>query len=98
LVPTTGGQRQRTLSFPWRDRRGTGFFSQTCPSQIFQDERLNEVIRTSLASNYDLAAAIDRVEQARQVAAEARSQYLPAINYSTIISYGHIQVHQQPRL
>jgi multidrug efflux system outer membrane protein len=64
--------------------------------QIFQDERLNELIRTSLANNYELAAAVDRVEQARQVAAEARSQYLPAINYLTIISYGHNQFVNSP--
>lgn len=64
--------------------------------QIFQDERLNELIRTSLANNYDLAAAVARVEQARQVAAEARSQYFPAIGYSTIISYGHNQFVNSP--
>jgi multidrug efflux system outer membrane protein len=64
--------------------------------QIFQDERLNELIRTSLANNYDLAAAVDRVEKARQVAAEARSQNFPAINYSTIISYGHNQFVNSP--
>jgi outer membrane protein, multidrug efflux system len=64
--------------------------------QVFQDERLNELIRTSLANNYDLAAAVDRVEQARQVVAEARAQYFPAINYSTIISYGHNQFVNSP--
>jgi multidrug efflux system outer membrane protein len=64
--------------------------------QIFRDERLNELIKTSLANNYDLAAALDRVEQARQVAAEARSQYFPAINYSTVLSYGHNQFVNSP--
>jgi len=64
--------------------------------KIFQDETLNQLIKTSLANNFDLAAAIDRVEQAREVAAEARSQYLPAINYSSVISYGHNQFVNSP--
>lgn len=64
--------------------------------QIFQDDKLDELIRTSLANNYDLAAAVDRVEKARQVAAEARAQYFPAINYTTIISYGHNQFVNSP--
>ena len=51
--------------------------------EVFKDETLKELIKTSLANNYDLEAAIARVEQARQVAAIARSEYFPAINYST---------------
>jgi len=64
--------------------------------QVFQDETLKELIKTSLTNNYDLAVAVARVEQARQVAAEARSQYFPAINYSTIVSYGHNQFVNSP--
>ena len=49
---------------------------------IFKDETLNQLVRTSLANNYDLAAAVARVEQAQQIAAEARSLYFPAIGYA----------------
>lgn len=93
--------RRPTVNAPPAFRGATGAAQQASFAdlpwwQIFQDERLNGLIRTSLANNYDLAAAIDRVEQARQVAAEARSQYLPAINYSTVISYGHNQFVNSP--
>jgi multidrug efflux system outer membrane protein len=64
--------------------------------EVFKDETLKELIKTSLANNYDLAVAVARVEQARQVAAEARSQYFPAINYYSITSYGHNQFISSP--
>ena len=64
--------------------------------EVFRDETLKELIKTSLANNYDLAVAVARVEQARQIAAEARSQYFPAIGYASIISYGHNQFVGSP--
>ena len=64
--------------------------------EVFKDETLKELIKTSLANNYDLDAAIARVEQARQVAALARSEYFPAINYSTVTTYGHNQFINSP--
>jgi multidrug efflux system outer membrane protein len=63
---------------------------------VFRDPTLTELIRTALTNNYDLAAAVARVEQARQVAAEARSQYFPAIGYLTVVSYGHNQFINSP--
>jgi multidrug efflux system outer membrane protein len=63
---------------------------------VFRDPTLTELVRTALANNYDLAAAVDRVEQARQVAARARAEYFPAIGYSTIVSYGHNQFINSP--
>jgi multidrug efflux system outer membrane protein len=42
--------------------------------EVFKDERLRELIKTSLANSYDLSIAVACVEQARQVAAQARSQ------------------------
>jgi outer membrane protein, multidrug efflux system len=56
--------------------------------EVFKDEQLKSLIDTALANNYDLAIAVSRVEQARQMAAVARSQYLPAVNYSVGSSYG----------
>ncbi|MGB9432072.1 MAG: efflux transporter outer membrane subunit [Candidatus Acidiferrum sp.] len=56
--------------------------------EAFKDEQLKSLIDTALANNYDLAIAVSRVEQARQLAAVARSQYLPAVNYSVGASDG----------
>jgi multidrug efflux system outer membrane protein len=63
---------------------------------VFKDDTLKALIKTSLANNYDLEAAIARVEQARQVAALARSQYFPDINYTTLLTYGHNQFINSP--
>ena len=64
--------------------------------EIFHDETLTELIKTSLANNYDLAAAVARVEQADQVAAQARSQYFPTLGYAVFTSYGHNQFIYSP--
>src|SRR5262245_33084432 len=64
--------------------------------EIFQDETLKGLVKSSLANNYDLAAAVARVEQARQVAAQARSEYFPNLNYLSITSYGHNQFINSP--
>jgi outer membrane protein, multidrug efflux system len=59
--------------------------------EVFHDEALTGLIKESLANNFDLTAAIARVEQANEVAAQARSQYFPTLGYSTYLSYGHNQ-------
>lgn len=51
---------------------------------VFKDDTLKELVKTALANNYDLAIAVTRVEQARQVAAQAHSHYYPQIDYSTV--------------
>src|SRR5580700_3486179 len=56
--------------------------------EVFRDDQLKSLIDAALANNYDLAIAVSRVEQARQFAAVARSQYLPAVNYSVGASDG----------
>ncbi|HUL34760.1 MAG TPA: efflux transporter outer membrane subunit [Candidatus Eisenbacteria bacterium] len=55
---------------------------------VFKDDQLKSLIDTALANNYDLGIAVSRVEQSRQLAAVARSQYLPAVNYSVGASDG----------
>jgi multidrug efflux system outer membrane protein len=80
--PSETAQQASLADLPWWD--------------IFHDEALTELIKTSLANNYDLAAAVARVEQANQVAAQARSQYFPALGYSTFTSYGHNQFIYSP--
>lgn len=64
--------------------------------QVFKDESLQGMIKTALANNYDLNIAIARVEQAREVASEARAQYFPAVNYQTNISDGKNQFLSSP--
>jgi outer membrane protein, multidrug efflux system len=63
---------------------------------VFKDADLKGLIQTSLANNHDLAGVVTRVEQARQVAAEARSQYFPAISYNSVISAGQNQFTTSP--
>jgi outer membrane protein, multidrug efflux system len=80
--PSETAQQASFADLPWWD--------------VFHDETLTELIKTSLANNYDLEAAVARVEQARQVAALARSQYFPTLGYSTFTSYGHNQFIYSP--
>ena len=56
--------------------------------EAFKDEQLRILIKTALANNYDLAIAVSRVEQSRQIAAQARSQYFPFVTYSVGASDG----------
>jgi outer membrane protein, multidrug efflux system len=55
---------------------------------LFHDERLQDLIQQALANNYDLRIAVSRVEQARQIAAQARAQYFPQVNYDGGIARG----------
>src|SRR5215471_16800067 len=56
--------------------------------EAFKDEQLRILIKAALANNYDLAIAVSRVEQSRQIAAQARAQYFPFVNYSVGASDG----------
>src|SRR5258708_2194601 len=56
--------------------------------EVFKDDQLKSLIDTALVHNYDLAVAVSRVEQARQLSAVARAQYFPAVNYSVGASNG----------
>lgn len=75
-------QRESIADLPWWE--------------IFKDDTLKELVKSALANNYDLAAAVARVEQARQVAAQAKSEYFPELNYLSILSYGHNQFVNSP--
>ena len=56
--------------------------------RCFEDERLQNLIQQALANNYDLRIAVSRVEQARQIAAQARAQFFPQVNYDGRIGTG----------
>jgi len=56
--------------------------------QVFQDHTLHNLIRVALTNNYDLRIAVTRVEQARALAAQARSQFYPQLNYAAFAGRG----------
>jgi outer membrane protein, multidrug efflux system len=56
--------------------------------EVFKDPRLRELVQTALANNYDLRIAVTRIEQSRQIAAQARAQYFPFLNYGVTASDG----------
>jgi len=45
-------------------------------------------VQVALANNYDLQIAVTRIEQSRQLAAQARAQYFPFLNYGVTASDG----------
>jgi multidrug efflux system outer membrane protein len=49
--------------------------------EAFRDPRLQELLQTALANNYDLRVAVARVEEARALAARARGAFFPSIGY-----------------
>jgi multidrug efflux system outer membrane protein len=50
--------------------------------EVFKDEQLKHLVQVALVNNYNLQVAVTRIEQARQISAQARAQYLPFVNYS----------------
>jgi len=56
--------------------------------QVYQDPQLEALIREALTNNYDLGIAVARVEQARALAMQARSQFVPSVNYNATVSRG----------
>ncbi len=56
--------------------------------ELYQDATLSSLIRTALTNNHDLRIAIARVEQARALAAQARSQFVPRVSYEGATSRG----------
>src|SRR5262245_39522497 len=56
--------------------------------EVFKDPTLKSLIEESLRNNYDLRIAITRVEQARQIALQARSLYYPTVDYQGNVSRG----------
>ena len=56
--------------------------------EVFKDPRLRELVQAALANNYDLGIAVTRIEQSRQIAAQARAQYFPFLNYGVTTSDG----------
>jgi len=66
----------------------TNSFADLAWWDVYQDATLQALIREALTNNYDLRIAVTRVEQARAVAMQARSQFVPSINYNGTVSRG----------
>jgi multidrug efflux system outer membrane protein len=56
--------------------------------QVYQDTTLQALVREAFTNNYDLRIALARVEQARALAMQARSQFVPSVTYSGVVSRG----------
>ncbi|MDB6039394.1 MAG: efflux system, outer rane lipoprotein NodT family [Verrucomicrobiales bacterium] len=56
--------------------------------QVYRDTMLQALVREALTNNYDLRIAATRVEQARAVAMQARSQFVPSLNYGGAVARG----------
>lgn len=55
---------------------------------VFKDPMLQDLVRVALTNSYDLRIVLTRVEQARALQAQARSQFLPQVGYSGEASRG----------
>jgi multidrug efflux system outer membrane protein len=56
--------------------------------QVYQDATLQALVREAFTNNYDLRITLARVEQARAVAMQARSQFVPSVSYNGNVSRG----------
>ena len=84
--------KRPVINSPAAFRDGTtatnGSFGELNWWQVYQDQTLQALIREALTNNYDLRIAVTRVEQARAVAMQARSQFVPSVNYAGTVDRG----------
>jgi multidrug efflux system outer membrane protein len=63
-------------------------FADTDWWHVYQDATLQALVREAFTNNYDLRIALARVEQSRALAMQARSQFVPSVNYNGVVSRG----------
>lgn len=56
--------------------------------RVYQDSNLQALVREAFTNNYDLRIALTRVEQARAVVMQTRSEFVPSVNYNGNVSRG----------
>ena len=56
--------------------------------KVYEDATLQTLVREALTNSYDLRIAVARVEQARAVAMQARSRFVPSVDYNGTVSRG----------
>jgi multidrug efflux system outer membrane protein len=64
--------------------------------RIYQDTNLQALVREAFTNNYDLRIALSRVEQARAVVMQTRSQFVPSVNYNGDVGRGRNAVFGSP--
>ncbi len=64
--------------------------------QVFKDDSLRDLIKTALTNNYDLRVAVRRIEQARAIEVQTRSQFFPQIGYEGDVARGKNSVRDNP--
>jgi multidrug efflux system outer membrane protein len=64
--------------------------------EVFQDPKLQDLIRVALTNNYNIKQAVARVEQARYQVSVARSEFFPQINYSGDLGRGRNSLYNAP--
>jgi multidrug efflux system outer membrane protein len=64
--------------------------------QVYQDTILQGLIREAFTNNYDLRIAIARVGQARALAMQARSHFVPSVDYNGTVSRGRNDLFGSP--
>ncbi len=74
--------------FRGEEQASTNSFADLPWWQVFNDEKLQELIRLALTNNYDLRVAFTRVEQAQTLVVQARSQLFPQIDYGALAGRG----------
>src|SRR5439155_11624499 len=74
----------------------TNSFADLAWWDVYQDPTLQALVREAFTNNYDLRIAVTRVEQARAVAMQARSQFVPSLNYNGSVSRGRNEAFGSP--
>lgn len=64
--------------------------------QVYEDTTLQALVREALTNNYDLRIAVTRVQQARALAMQARSQFVPNVTYNGSVSRGRNEAFGSP--
>ena len=81
---------QRILSFSHK----TASYADLPWWQVFQDPKLQELIRTALKQNYDLQLATERINAARAQLAVTRSSLFPQVSGNGNFSGGKENLEQ----
>jgi len=77
-------------------QRVTNSFANLPWWQVFHDPTLQSLVRLALTNNYDVRIAAARVEQAQALAAQARSQFFPQLNYALLAGKGKNVANNEP--
>jgi multidrug efflux system outer membrane protein len=64
--------------------------------RVYRDATLQALIREAFTNNYDLRIAVARVQQARALAMQARSQFVPSVDYNGSVSRGRNDLFGSP--